>query len=74
MRIAGSTRSGEPDARTAQEVIAQLEGRIALVLDGGTTPGGVSSTIVDCTTDQLKILRQGAISEAQIESVLATVV
>ena len=54
-------------------MIAQLEGRIALVLDGGTTPGGVSSTVVDCTTDQLKILRQGAISEAEIEGVLATV-
>ena len=55
-------------------LIAQLEGRIALVLDGGTTPGGLSSTIVDCTTDQVKILRQGAISEAEIENVLASVV
>jgi len=72
--VTSANRSGEPDARTAQEVIAQLEGRIALVLDGGTTPGGGSSTIVDCTTDKFKILRQGAISEAEIESVLATVV
>ena len=71
--VTSANRSGEPDARTAQEVIAQLDGRISLVLDGGTTPGGVSSTIVDCTTDQLKILRQGAISEADIESVLASV-
>jgi L-threonylcarbamoyladenylate synthase len=72
--VTSANRSGEPDARTAQEVIDQLDGRISLVLDGGTTPGGVSSTIVDCTTDQLKILRQGAISEAEIESVLASVV
>ena len=72
--VTSANRSGEPDARTAQEVIAQLDGRIALVLDGGTTPGGVSSTIVDCTTDQVKILREGAISEAEIESVLATLV
>src|SRR2546421_601331 len=72
--VTSANRSGEPDARTAQEVIAQLEGRIALVLDGGTTPGGVSSTVVDCTTDQIKILRQGAISVAEIESVLAGVV
>jgi L-threonylcarbamoyladenylate synthase len=42
--VTSANRSGEPDARTAQEVIAQLDGRIALVLDGGTTPGGVSST------------------------------
>jgi L-threonylcarbamoyladenylate synthase len=71
--VTSANRSGEPDALTAQEVIAQLDGRIALVLDGGTTPGGVSSTIVDCTGDQVKILRQGAISEAQIDDVLATV-
>jgi tRNA A37 threonylcarbamoyladenosine synthetase subunit TsaC/SUA5/YrdC len=30
--------------------------------------------VVDCTTDQVKILRQGAISEAEIDEVLATVV
>src|SRR5438067_12912224 len=72
--VTSANRSGEPDARTAQEVIAQLEGRIALVLDGGTTPGGISSTVVDCTTDQIKILRPGAISGAEIESVVASVV
>jgi tRNA A37 threonylcarbamoyladenosine synthetase subunit TsaC/SUA5/YrdC len=33
----------------------------------------MSSTIVDCTTEELKILRQGAISEAEIQSVLASV-
>jgi len=72
--VTSANRSGEPDARTAQEVIGQLDGRIALVLDGGTTPGGMSSTVVDCTTDQVKILRPGAISEAEIDQVLATVV
>jgi L-threonylcarbamoyladenylate synthase len=71
--VTSANRSGEPDPRTAADVTAQLDGRIALVLDGGPTPGGVSSTIVDCTTDQLKILRQGAISEAEIDEVLATV-
>ncbi len=68
-----ANRSGERDARTAEEVMAQLDGRIALVLDGGTTPGGVASTIVDCTTDQVKILREGAISEGEIDELLASV-
>ena len=54
-------------------MIAQLDGRIALVLDGGTTPGGVSSTVVDCTTDQVKILREGAIAKSDIEQLLAQV-
>ena len=68
--VTSANRSGQPDARTAAEVIAQLEGRIALVLDGGPTTGGVASTIVDCTTDQPKIIREGAISLAQIEAAL----
>ena len=64
--VTSANRSGQGDARTAEEVIAQLDGRIALVLDGGPTTGGVHSTIVDCTTEQIKILRQGAISAQQI--------
>ena len=71
--VTSANRSGQPDARTAQEVLAQLEGRIALVLDGGKTTGGVPSTIVDCTTAEPKVLREGAISAAQIEQTLAKV-
>jgi len=41
-----------------------------LILDGGTCPGGTPSTVVDCTTNTLTILRPGAISEAQIRKVL----
>ncbi len=68
--VTSANRSGQPGPRTAAEVIEQLEGRIALVLDGGATTGGVASTIVDCTTDQLRIIREGAISLAQIEAAL----
>ena len=68
--VTSANRSGQPVPRTAAEVIEQLEGRIALVLDGGATTGGVASTIVDCTTDQLRIIREGAISLAQIEAAL----
>ena len=68
--VTSANRSGQTDARTAQEVLEQLEGRIALVLDGGRTTGGVPSTVVDCTTDQIKIIREGAIGAAQIERAL----
>ena len=71
--VTSANRSGERDARTAEEVMAQLDGRIALVLDGGRTPGGVPSTIVDCTGEQVKIIREGSISEDEISQVLATV-
>ena len=71
--VTSANRSGEPDSRTAEEVMAQLDGRIGLVLDGGPTSGGVPSTVVDCTTEPIKILREGAITTAQIEDALANV-
>jgi len=69
--VTSANRSGEPDARTAEEVVAQLDGRISLVLDGGRTAGGVSSTVVDCTTDEVKVLREGPITESEIRETLA---
>lgn len=54
--------SGQPSPLTAQEVVAQLGGRIALVLDGGACPGGVPSTVVDLTGEQPRLLRAGPIA------------
>jgi L-threonylcarbamoyladenylate synthase len=62
--------SGQANPFTAGDVIAQLGGRIHLVVDGGPTPGGIPSTVVDCTVVPPKILRQGAISESQIQAIL----
>lgn len=61
--------SGGPNPRNAEEVLAQLDGRIELVLDGGPVTGGVPSTVVDCTGTEFKILREGAISLDQILNV-----
>lgn len=47
--------------RTAQEVLAYFEGRLALVLDGGPTPGGAPSTVLDVTVDPPRVLRPGAV-------------
>ncbi|MBE0699800.1 MAG: threonylcarbamoyl-AMP synthase [Anaerolineaceae bacterium] len=58
--------SGETNTLTAQQVMDQLGGRIELILDGGTVPGGVPSTVVDCTQDPPRVLRQGAISAEDI--------
>src|SRR5688572_11987432 len=71
--VTSANRSGQGDCRTAEEVVAQLDGRIGLVLDGGPATGGVPSTVVDCTTDPIKILREGAITTAEIEDALANV-
>lgn len=62
--------SGESNTLTAEQVMEQLAGRVDLVLDGGPVPGGVPSTVVDCTQDPPKILRQGAITAEAIFNVL----
>jgi L-threonylcarbamoyladenylate synthase len=41
-------------------------------VDGGETPGGVASTIVDCTTNPPRLLRVGAIPEEDILPYLGT--
>ena len=62
--------SGGPNPLTAQDVLAQLDGRIELVLDGGACPGGVPSTVVDATRNELSILRQGPITLAMLQQTL----
>ncbi len=55
--------SGQRNPITAQDVLEQLNGRVELILDGGTCPGGVPSTVLDCTGAKLVILRLGAITD-----------
>jgi L-threonylcarbamoyladenylate synthase len=62
--------SGRPALATADDVLAQLEGRIDLILDGGTCPGGVASTVLDLTVTPPAILRAGGISERQLFDIL----
>jgi L-threonylcarbamoyladenylate synthase len=62
--------SGGPSPVTAQEVAAQLAGRIPMILDGGACPGGAASTVVDVTGPTPRILRPGPITEADILAVL----
>jgi L-threonylcarbamoyladenylate synthase len=65
-----ANRSGEPDARSAADVVVTLGARIDLVLDGGPSPGGVPSTVVDCGAVRPRILRAGAIPAATIAAAL----
>jgi L-threonylcarbamoyladenylate synthase len=63
--------SGGPDPDSADEVRQQIGDAIDFILDAGACPVGVASTIVDCTGDDIAILRPGAISEAAIRAALA---
>jgi len=70
MAVTSANISGGPSPVSAEEVFEQLGGRIPLILDGGRTPGGVPSTLVDCTTPELTILREGPIGLAELQSAL----
>src|SRR6266540_750103 len=70
MAVTSANISGRPNPVTAQEVFEQLAGRIALIIDGGKRPGGVPSTLVDCTMSELKVLREGPISLEELISAL----
>lgn len=71
MAVTSANRSGEPNAQTAADVMAQLAGRIELVLDGGRVRGGVPSTVVDCTAAEPRVLRDGPITAAAIAAAAA---
>ena len=66
MAVTSANISGQPSPSTAEEVFAQLNGRIPLIIDGGPTPGGIPSTVVDCSTSELKILRKGPLSVEEL--------
>jgi L-threonylcarbamoyladenylate synthase len=76
MRLTGplaatsANRSGRPSPITASDVLLQLGGRIAAVLDGGPCPGGTPSTVVDCVSSPARVVRQGAVSLADLRSVV----
>ncbi len=71
LAVTSANLSEMPDSRTAQQVYDQLGGRIPLILDGGATPGGEPSTVVDCSKNELIILRKGPISSAQLKEAMS---
>jgi L-threonylcarbamoyladenylate synthase len=66
LAVTSANLSDHPNPSTAQDVFAQLEGRIPLILDGGRTAGGIPSTVVNCMGSAPKVLRSGPISEEDI--------
>ncbi len=65
--------SGAAECTTAEAVRDQLQDRIAIIVDGGTSPREVASTIVDLTDSEARwrILREGAIPATEISQFFA---
>lgn len=64
-----ANRSGHVSPTTAAHVLADLRGRVELVVDGGPTPVGVESTIIACLGEPT-LLRPGGLAREEIERLL----
>ncbi|MFO0837862.1 MAG: L-threonylcarbamoyladenylate synthase [Phycisphaerae bacterium] len=63
-----ANRSSHLSPTTAKHVLRDLDGRIDLLIDGGATPGGIESTVLDLTSDSPRLLRPGLLEVAEIEA------
>lgn len=70
--VGRAARSGYPSCINAPEAVEQLGDIVSLVLDGGPTPYGVISTVVDCVATPPAVVQRGAVPEERILAVLAS--
>lgn len=70
LAVSSANISGDPAATTAQEADDMLGEVVEVIIDDGPSPGTGTSTIVDATADQGRILRRGVLSTDQLNAVL----
>lgn len=70
MAVSSANVSGQPPAASAAQAQEQLGDEVAVYLDGGPSGEPVASTIVDLTGDAPRVLREGAVSTAEVAEVL----
>jgi L-threonylcarbamoyladenylate synthase len=69
LAVSSANISGQPDATTAEQVLATLGDVVAFVIDDGPVRGGVPSTVVACLDDgPPQVLREGAIASTEISA------
>lgn len=71
LAVSSANLTGQPAARTADDAERMLGESVAVIVDGGMSPGGDASTIVDATGERPSMLRLGAIGYHEINDVLA---
>ena len=65
--------SGRPSCTTAQDVLEDMDGKIAGVVDGGPCAVGVESTILDLTCDPPRLLRPGGLPLEELERLIGKI-
>lgn len=70
LRVTSANLSGAAPALTAVAAVAALGAAIELAVDAGPAPGGVPSTVVKIGSGRCDVLREGAISAAEISGIV----
>jgi L-threonylcarbamoyladenylate synthase len=70
LAVTSANLSGAPTASTAEAIFEDLGEGLDLILDGGPARGGVPSTVIDCSVERPRVLREGAIPAAALAAVL----
>jgi L-threonylcarbamoyladenylate synthase len=70
LAVTSANRSGGAEARSAEEVRIKLGGRVDFVVDGGPSPAGSPSTVVEATTEPVRVLRHGALESWRLMATL----
>jgi L-threonylcarbamoyladenylate synthase len=65
-----ANRHGQPSPTTCAEAVEQVGEFAAIAVDAGPTPEGIDSTVIDCSTDEIRILREGAIDRHTVARIL----
>jgi L-threonylcarbamoyladenylate synthase len=75
LAVSSANRSGEPEALEADDVaIAFADAdEPSAILDGGPVPGGVASSVLDLSGPSARLLREGAVSRAEIEGLIGPI-
>lgn len=84
LAVSSANKTGRPAATSAEEAGQQLGGDVELILDGGSRPvrrqdgqlaeQALPSTIVDCTSERLVVVREGAITMDELRAVVPEIV
>ncbi len=62
--------SGKPSATLAAHVLEDFDGKIAAIIDGGSSEVGIESTVINLASSAPLLMRPGVITKQQIEAVL----
>ena len=70
LAVSSANSTGAPAALDADEAESMLGWGVEVILDGGPSAGSAPSTILDCTGNEPRILREGSISASDLRAVL----